>query len=144
MVSDYCKKWIEYAQNDIRIATQEMGAHVNPRHRAYEAILYHCQQGAEKMFKAYLLCNGVTQWGHDLEVLRMACTSFDKSFNSIRLAKHCAYLGLFVAARYPDFKMASVDANNAGRAINSAKRVFDFVSVRLGLGEMYFKVKDKS
>ena len=55
MVSDYCMKWIEYAQNDIRIATQEMEAHVNPRHRAYGAILYHCQQGAEKILKAYLL-----------------------------------------------------------------------------------------
>ena len=138
MVSNYCMKWIEYAQNVIRIATQEMEAHVNPRHRAYEAILYHCQQGVEKILKAYLLHNGMIQWGHDLEVLRKACTGFDKSFDSIRLAKHCAFLGLLVAARYPDFKMALVDASNAERALNSAKRVFDFVSIRLGLGAMYF------
>ena len=47
MLSDYCKKWVIYAQNDISIAMREMNLAINPRHKAYEAILYHSQQAAE-------------------------------------------------------------------------------------------------
>ena len=49
------------------------------------------------------------------------------------------FLLSFAAARYPDFTAASVDASNAERALNSAKRIYDFISVKLGLGKMYFK-----
>ena len=139
MLSKYCKQWIQYAQNDIRLATQEMEREVNPRLRAYEAVLYHCQQAAEKMLKAYLVYHGIRPWGHDLDALRTQCAGFDRGFNNVRITKHCIFLLSFIAARYPDFTMAGVDASNAERAINSAKRVYDFVSVRLGQGEVYFR-----
>ena len=139
MLSNYCKQWIQYAQNDIRIASQEMERAVNPRLRAYEAILYHCQQAAEKMLKTYLIHKGVHPWGHDLDALRLRCADFDSGFNNVRIIKHCIFLLSFVAARYPDFTVASVDASNAERALNSAKRIYDFISVKLGLGELYFK-----
>jgi len=39
--------------------------------------------------------------------------------------------------RYPDYSI-SIDAADAARGLNSAKRIFDFVSERLGLGRMYY------
>ena len=38
MLSDYCKKWVKYAHNDISIAVREMNLAGNPRHKAYEAM----------------------------------------------------------------------------------------------------------
>ena len=97
MLSDYCKKWVKYAQNDISIAVREMNLEVNPRHKAYEAILYHCQQAAEKMLKAYLISKGSNPWGHDLDALRTACADFDKGLNGARLTGHCVFLMSFTA-----------------------------------------------
>jgi HEPN domain-containing protein len=137
MVSDYCRKWVKYAQNDIAIAERELNLDINPRLRAYEAILYHCQQAVEKMLKAYLIYKGENPWGHDLEALRASCTAYDNTFNSKSLIGHCIFLTSFIAVRYPDFVM-SIDASHAIRGLNSAKRVYDFVSKKLGFGRTYF------
>ena len=110
---------------------------MNPRQRPFEIILYHCQQSAEKMLKAYLIHKGATGWGHDLDALRLQCAAFDNSFNSMRHAKHCAFLTAFASVRYPDYS-ASIDAGDAARGLNSAKRIFDFVSERLGLEKTFF------
>ena len=91
MLSEYYKTWIKYAKNDIDIATREMNLDINPRHRAYEAILYHSQQAAEKMLKAYLVHKGENPWGHDLDSLRTSCAKFDSSFNGIRITGHCVF-----------------------------------------------------
>jgi len=109
----------------------------NPRQRPFEIILYHCQQSVEKMLKAYLVQYGTTGWGHDLDALRLQCAAFDNSFYSTRQAKHCAFLTAFAAVRYPDYTV-SVDAGDATRGLNSAKRIFDFVSERLGLEKTFF------
>jgi len=129
--------WVRYAHNDILVAANEMSRSVNPKARPFEVILYHCQQCAEKMLKAYILYNGDSSWGHDLEALRLKCARYDSSFNAVRLINHCAFLSAFVNARYPDFT-ASVDATSAERAINSARRIYDHVSERLGCGKAFF------
>jgi len=137
MINDYCMSWVQYARNDLSVAMREMERTINPRQRPFEIILYHCQQSAEKVMKAYLVDRGITGWGHDLDALRLQCAVFDSSFNSIRHAKHCAYLNAFATVRYPDYSI-SIDAADTARGLNSAKRIFDFVSERLGLGRMYF------
>lgn len=129
--------WVQYARNDMKIATNEMSKEVNPKSRPFEGILYHCQQCAEKMLKAYLIHHGAHAWGHDLEMLRNQCAQYDQGFNSSRLINHCIFLSAFIGARYPDFTM-SVDASNATRGINSAKRIYDFVSDKLGEGKVFF------
>jgi len=131
--------WVEYARHDIEIGILAMSSVSNPRLRPYEIILHHCHQCAEKMLKAYLL-NSSGNYGkiHTLNVLRVTCTTHDISFNSKRLIDHCVYLDTFWNIKYPDFTV-SVDATHATRGINSAKRIFDFVSERLGLGKVYFK-----
>jgi len=140
--NDY-EAWVQYARNDLSVAIREMVRTTNPRQRPFEVILYHCQQAAEKMLKAYLVCNGVPVfagsqgWGHDLNALRTHCASHDKGFTGTRIEGHCSFLHLFATVRYPDF-VFSVDASHATRGINSAKRIFDFVATRIGLPKEYF------
>jgi len=132
------KEWVRFAQNDLGIATREMERECNPRHRAYEAILAHCQQSAEKMLKAYVVKNNPSVnpkvFSHDLEAIRIECAKLDMSFNSPRFIKHVTYLSAFVTARYPDFWF-SIDASHASRGLNSAKRISEFISKKLGLTE---------
>jgi HEPN domain-containing protein len=137
VITDYVRSWVQYANNNLSTAEAEMTRKVNPRHRAYEQIMYNCQQSAEKMLKAFLYHKSDSPWGHDLIALIASCIAHDMSFNNIRIAKHCAFLNAFIAARYPDFHQ-SIDAQLANRAINSAKSVYNFITPKLGIG-LYIK-----
>ena len=131
--------WIEYAKNDIKLAIREMEYLRNPRLRPYEIILHHCHQCAEKMLKAYILSSGgVPAQIHVLNKLRRTCSSYDNSFSGKRIIDHCVYLDTFWNIKYPDFTV-SADASHATRGIKSAKRIFDFVSEKLGLGKVFFE-----
>jgi HEPN domain-containing protein len=136
------QEWVRFAKNDMDVSVREMGRECNPRHRLYEVILMHCQQSAEKILKAYVIKNNPSVnpkiFSHDLEAIRMECEKTNKKFSSPRLIKHIAFLSAFIAARYPDFTF-SIDASHATRGINSAKRIYDFVSDQLGLDREYFK-----
>ena len=138
VLSDACKNWIQSANNDFIVIDSILAQVRNPRARPHELVLYHCQQAAEKMLKAYLVHNGVSPWGHDLNALRTNCANFDIGFNSERIIGHCAFLTAYNEARYPDFT-DSVDSNTAVRGLNSAKRVYDFVSAKLGQGKTFFR-----
>jgi HEPN domain-containing protein len=130
--------WVRYAKNDIDVAVREMEYFRNPRLRPYEIILHHCHQCAEKMLKAYIInAGGAPAQIHVLNTLRRACSVYNNSFNGKRIKDHCAYLDIFWNIKYPDFTV-SVDSSHAIRGINSAKRVYDFVSTRLGLGKVFF------
>ena len=59
MVSRECIEWLRIAKMDITAAQQLYTQQQNPRHRPIEIILFHCQQGAEKALKAYLVQHGV-------------------------------------------------------------------------------------
>ena len=131
-------KWVKYAHNNLEVAIREMTRQCNPRLRPYEIILYNCQQSAEKMLKAYLIHCGIKiPYVHDLPDLRSRCAVFDSSFNGRRIIDHCAFLTIFATVRYPDFTM-SVDAIHAARGINSAMRLFDFISIRLNMPKVYY------
>ena len=137
MVSDACKDWLQSARNDFIVIDSLLGMIHNPRHRPHEQVLYHCQQATEKALKAFLYNNNLQPWGHDLNALRTDCSKLDIAFNAKRITDHCAFLQAYSAARYPDYT-DTVDASIASRGINSAKRVYDFVSERIGLGKVYF------
>ena len=131
--------WVTYARNDMDVAIREMGYLRNPRLRPYEIILHHCHQCAEKMLKAYILDSGGTVAPiHVLNTLRRYCARYENSFDGKRVKDHCAYLDIFWNVKYPDFTV-SIDASHATRGINSAKRIYDFISERLGLGKVFFK-----
>ncbi|MCL1842873.1 MAG: HEPN domain-containing protein [Defluviitaleaceae bacterium] len=133
-MNENIKKWVQTAINALSTAESEMVRRANPRHRAYEQILYNCQQSAEKMLKAYLHHMGEMPWGHELTMLRLKCVAYDTDFGNTRLVGHCEFLEQFNAARYADFNQ-DVDSQIAKRAINSAKKVYNFTAKKLGLGD---------
>jgi len=138
MPSETVLEWIKYATHDMELVLREMGYVRNPRLRPYEIILNHCHQCAEKMLKAYLIhTTGAYSKIHVLNTLRKSCAVQDNTFNGKRFKDYCAYLDAFWNVKYPDFTI-SVDASHVTRGINSAKRIYDFVSERIGLGKVYF------
>ena len=138
MVRKDCHEWLRYAKMDIDAAQQLYSQQQNPRLRPIEIILYHCQQGAEKSLKAFMVQNShYPPKTHDLQELRLICRQWDAKFNNIRFVNHCDFLDPFgVVVRYPNFYM-SLDSSYASRGLNSAKRIYDFVCVRLGMQKVY-------
>jgi len=129
--------WIDYAKRDIELVDREMSYVRNPRLRPYEIILHHCHQCAEKMLKAYIINSGGTpRYIHDLNKLRKMCIGYNNDFDGKRITDHCIYLDAFWNVKYPGFTV-SIDASHVIRGINSAKRIFDFISARLGLGKSF-------
>lgn len=140
MVTKDCLEWLRYSSMDINAAEHLYTLQQNSRHRPIEIILYHCQQGAEKALKAFMVQNGrFPPKTHELQELRLICLQWSPYFDNTRLINHCAYLDPFsVVVRYPKHNI-SLDSAQASRGLNSAKRVYDFVSEELGLGRFYFK-----
>lgn len=133
-MNENIKKWIQTSINALSTAEAEMTRRSNPRHRAYEQILYNCQQSAEKILKAYLHHKKEMPWGHELTALRLKCVVHDADFENTRFVGHCEFLEQFNAARYADFNQ-DVDSQIAKRAINSAKKVYNFTAQKLGLSD---------
>jgi len=131
MLSSKCKEWIQSASDDFVVIDSIYANAQVTRRRPHRQVLYHSQQAAEKMLKAYLVHHGLFPWGHDLNALRTDCAKFNSGFNSKRIIDHCAFLTAFNEARYPDFSVV-IDAVTASRSLNSAKRISIFVVERLG------------
>ena len=131
--------WIDYAKRDMELVEREMSYERNPRLRPYEIILHHCHQCAEKMLKAYIIDSGGTpSYTHDLNKLRKMSVVYDNGFDGKRITDYCVYLDAFWNVKYPDFTV-SLDASHTTRGIKSAKRIYDFVSVRLGIEKEFYK-----
>ena len=82
MASNDCLEWLRYASMDIDAAQQLYSQQQNPRQRPIEIILYHCQQGAEKALKAFMVQNGhYPPKTHDLQDLRLICRQWDIRFD---------------------------------------------------------------
>lgn len=74
------KGWLVKAANDLRAAEVDLAA--SPP--LLEDALFHCQQAAEKSFKAFLTYhNGPFRKAHNLEELGEACLLIDPSLQSI-------------------------------------------------------------
>jgi len=127
--------WMRLARDDMATVCLLMTEH----RKRIEIILYHCQQTAEKALKAYLIDSNV--WignTHDLILLLRECVNINQSFNLKRMIKHCAFLNRITpGVKYADLNI-SFDNSHVPRAMNSAKRIYDLVSVHLGLGKHYY------
>jgi len=139
MVSNDCLDWLRVAHMDISAAQDLYTKQQNPRRRPLEIILYHCQQGAEKALKAFIVQNGPLTKSlqtHDMQVLRQACAQWDSSFNKTRIIGQCAKLDPFsVAIRYPKHNMP-LNSKLALRGINNSQFIYNFVCGRLGIDKV--------
>ena len=96
--AEFVIPWIEKAESDILTACFLSEAmHPTPT----EIVCFHCQQAAEKYFKAFLIYNDQEPpKTHDLIELAKLCNAFDEDF--LLLSPKCEYLVPFAArTRYP-------------------------------------------
>lgn len=139
MINDDYLIWLEYARKDIGVADLLYEKQQNRRKRPHEAILFHCQQGAEKALKAYIIRHGANpEKARNLNEQLRECLKHDDEFNKARLANYCAFLLPYtMIVQYPKHNLI-IDADKSTKGLNSAKRIYDFVCERLGLGSYYF------
>ncbi len=117
--------WRAKAEEDMAVArlliTQER--------RLYAAAVYHCQQAAEKMLKAWLTHRGVGfPKTHDLELLLHLCHQSGAQFVNLEQAVR-ELTPLATEFRYPGDADAPLP-EDAGRALQLAENVFAEVGTR--------------
>jgi HEPN domain-containing protein len=122
MIDEYVKKWLIKAENDLKVAENEMN--VSAENIVTEAICFHSQQAVEKFLKAYLVTKNV-EFGktHNLKFLLDLCIKEDKEFEKVNIGNLSFYA---VEIRYPDeFIIPSID--EAKECVKIAKEVKEFV-----------------
>lgn len=96
------RRWIDLAKEDEKMAELALKA------KLYNQVCFHCQQGAEKLFKAFLLKKkGKFPKIHSLTELLILASGVDKDLT--RLKNDCLYLDQFyVPTRYPDAPLGNL------------------------------------
>ncbi|MCD6082475.1 HEPN domain-containing protein [candidate division WOR-3 bacterium] len=121
------KKWVLKAENDLKIAKDEITME-NP---ATDAICFHAQQCAEKYLKAYLIFNSKeVRRTHDIAELISQCSEVDPEFAELNQIEIVSLTDYAVEIRYAeDFYFPSME--EAKHAIELAERVKNFVIGKL-------------
>ena len=104
------RDWVEKAEGDFLVAMQIMRRRTN---RVLDAACFHCQQSAEKYFKARLCEAGLTfPKTHDLVVLLNLLTNVEPLWLSLLPAAQ-VLTDYAVDFRYPGDKASLVEAKQA-------------------------------
>jgi HEPN domain-containing protein len=124
MDNELINEWLRLADNDLDVAHILNGHH--PRH--LEVICYHCQQSAEKYFKAFLIANDIEAPKiHDLRSLCTTCEEIISDFENIKA--QCRYLTQFGSQpRYP-FEI-EIDDTMTDLAIDYAETIKNFSEIQ--------------
>lgn len=120
------RRWIELALEDEKMAEL---AH---KEKLYNQVCFHCQQGAEKFLKAFLLeKDGRFPKIHSLTELLVLASSRDQDL--INLKNDCLYLDQFyVPTRYPDAPLGNLpegspDQKDAKKSINILEQIKEVI-----------------
>ncbi len=118
------KDWVEFANFDLISAKELINVKI------YITAVYHCQQCAEKILKAFLAFhNQKIKKTHDLVALVDLCSAFDNSF--IKLTETAGRLKPFaIEFRYPD-DLLIPDKDKATLTLEQAQKIFDFVKQKI-------------
>ena len=137
MIGEYVKKWMVKANNDLKVAENEIKLPLEDI--VTEAVCFHSQQAVEKFLKAYLITKSVEfDKTHNLEFLLELCVKEDKKFNGIDVGNLSFYA---VDVRYPDeFYIPTVD--EAKECIEIARKIKKFVLRKLGVEDKGVKAKN--
>ncbi|MEM5821373.1 MAG: HEPN domain-containing protein [Candidatus Aenigmatarchaeota archaeon] len=127
MKEETVKKWIIKAENDLKIAKDEL----NTENPATDGICFHAQQAAEKFLKAFLVFhNKPFRKTHDLVELLELCEEIDESFKELSKEEIDKLTDYATDIRYPEeFYMPSIE--EAKEAIEIAEKVKEFVLNKL-------------
>lgn len=118
------KDWVEFANFDLMSARGLINLKI------YITAVYHCQQCAEKILKAFLAFHKQKiKKTHDLVTLIDLCSPFDKSL--VKLVNIAGDLKPFATEfRYPDDSIIP-DKQEATLALEQAQKIFDFVKQKI-------------
>ncbi len=128
MIDEYLEKWLIKANNDLKVAENEMA--LPKENMVTDAICFHSQQAVEKYLKAFLIFKGEDfKKSHNLEYLLEICAQLEKDFSQIDLGNLSFYA---VEVRYPDDFYIPTE-NEAQECLNIARNVKDFVLKKLNI-----------
>lgn len=117
-MDEYVNKWIKKADNDLKVASNELS--LSTEYMVTEAICFHSQQAAEKLLKAYLIALGIDfDRTHNIEYLIKLCSSKDKDFIDLDAGNLTSYA---VNIRYPD-SFSIPDIEEAQESYKTAVRI---------------------
>ena len=119
------RDWIRKGRDDLRLAELAL------ENGIFDYAAFHAQQAVEKFLKAFLIKHGKPLVRtHDIAYLTERCKEIDPSFEELYDLK-AHYLSDFaVEVRYPGYY--SVPGELAGEAIEIARKVLNFVLMKLG------------
>ncbi|MBI4528085.1 MAG: HEPN domain-containing protein [Deltaproteobacteria bacterium] len=127
---DDSSRWVDLALED------EKMAELAYREKLYNQVCFHCQQGAEKLLKAFLVeKDGRFPKVHSLLELLGVASYLDQKLNALR--NDCLYLDQFyVSTRYPDAPLGNLaqgapNEDDAKRAIDSFKQIKATITQKL-------------
>lgn len=120
------REWVEKAAEDLGVAELILRA----KQPYFGASLFHCQQAAEKMLKAYLVWNDRPfRKTHELQELLSACAGIDPQFSALSSpAKTLTQYA--VDYRYPG-AIGMLKLQEVEDAVRLAHEIFTFVLDRL-------------
>lgn len=127
MNKDTVKKWIQKAENDLKIGKDEM-ATPEP---AGDMVCFHMQQCAEKYLKAFLIFHDREYpRSHNLEALLELCSRIDYEFQRLVDEGVAGLTPYATTLRYAE-EFYSPSLEEVNQAICLAEKVRDFVRKKL-------------
>ncbi|MBE9075814.1 HEPN domain-containing protein [Romeria aff. gracilis LEGE 07310] len=120
------QQWLIKSQRDLKVAQVLL----DNKESLLDAVVYHCQQSAEKALKAYLASqNKAFMKTHDVDVLVGLCSSSEPDFQSLQEAAEILtpYATEF---RYPG-GLIEPERRDAEEALEMAVLVLKYVTQRL-------------
>ncbi|HEW93020.1 MAG TPA: HEPN domain-containing protein [Thermotogaceae bacterium] len=127
MNEDTVRKWILKADNDLKVAKDEL----ETDEPVTDAVCFHAQQCAEKYLKAFLIFNGEEiSRTHDIAYLIALCSELDPDFKNLNRVDVVALTDYAVEIRYPD-DFYFPDVEEARSAVEIAEEIKDFVLKKL-------------
>ncbi|MBD2178830.1 HEPN domain-containing protein [Pseudanabaena sp. FACHB-1998] len=116
------QQWINKSQRDLKVAW----VLINQEESLLDAVVYHCQQSAEKSLKAYLTYQNVAfRKNHDLDVLVDLCALSEPSFQDLKSSAD-SLTPYATEFRYPSDTMEP-EIYEAEEALDIAGSILNFV-----------------
>ncbi|MGH7493132.1 MAG: HEPN domain-containing protein [bacterium] len=126
--NELVKSWLTKARNDLGSA-RRLASDPDPY---LDTAIYHCQQAAEKAFKAFLVYHDIEfEKKHNLPMLVDLCSNIDSNFQGFQNAATILtpYATVF---RYPgEFFEPEPDQQQVDEALKLAEEILEFVSNQL-------------
>lgn len=125
-----CSRWLKQAEQDLS------DARFLSESKKYNLACFMSQQAGEKALKGYLYFRGAEDvWGHSIADLCEDAKVFEMLFDALK-SKVVFLDKYYNLTRYPDYIPGGIptdvfDETEAGRAIELAYQVIDFVKSRI-------------